>query len=77
MKNVLRVIVAILIVIITFLITYKLIPYSRKDLKRVLNIDAGITKPNWLDYYRLDIDNSGEIDLYDGVIIIKKLDNER
>lgn len=76
MKNILRVIVAILIVIITFLLTYKFIPYSQKDADRVLDIDLGIKKANWLDYYRLDMDNSGEIDLYDGVLILKKIKKE-
>lgn len=73
MKKILYVMLCLLIAIATFLITYKLIPYSQKDVDRVLNITLGYEKANCLDYYRLDVNKDGEIDLYDGVLILNKM----
>jgi signal transduction histidine kinase len=73
MKNILRVIVAILIVVITFLITYKLIPYSQKDINRIQDIYLGRKKATLLDYLRLDVNNDKVIDIFDGAIIVKNI----
>lgn len=73
MKNILRIIVAILIVVITFLLTYKLMPYSQKDLKRIQDIYLGKKEATLLDYLRLDVNNDKVIDIFDGTIIVKML----
>ena len=73
MKKIIFIIVCILILLLLFLTIYKLIPYTQKDLNRILDIYLEKTKPNMLDYYRLDMDKDGVIDVYDGALAFKKV----
>ena len=75
-----KIIISILIVLVltvsTFLITYKLIPYSLKDADRVCDIVLEKVKPTLLDYLRLDMNHDKEITMLDALLIAKKVYGE-
>ena len=74
MKKIIISIVLVLILIIsTFIITYKLIPYSFDDADRVCDIVLEKVKPTPLDYLRLDINKDHEINMLDALLIAKKV----
>lgn len=75
-----KVIISLLIVLVlivgTFLITYKLIPYTQKDVDRVVKIYLKKVDATPLDYFRLDMNKDNKITLLDGAMIVKKINNE-
>lgn len=75
-----KIIISILIVLIiitgTFIITYKLIPYSLSDADRVCDIVLEKVKPTPLDYLRLDMNHDKEITMLDALLIAKKVYGE-
>lgn len=67
------VILTLLLINMTFTITYLMIPYSYKDADRVCEIVLG-KKPTRLDYLRLDVNNDKKINMQDCIIIVKKVE---
>lgn len=68
------VILTLLLINMTFTITYLMIPYSYKDADRVCDIVLERTKPTPLDYLRLDVNNDKKINMQDCIIIVKKVE---
>ena len=75
-KIIISIFVVLVLIASTFIITYKLIPYSFKDADRVCDIVLERTKPTPLDYLRLDMNHDKEITMLDALLIAKKVYGE-
>lgn len=75
-KIIISILIVLALIISTFLITYKLIPYSLKDADRVCDIVLEKVKPTPLDYLRLDMNHDKEITMLDALLIAKKVYGE-
>lgn len=76
MKKILIILIPIIILIgVVSFIKFK--PYTIKDRERLMKIYLEETKPNVIDYIRLDMDKDHTFTLYDVVLVQKKINERR